>query len=242
MQAVLSYTETYKLARVRSPSMHLWLVSMVQGLVLVAVLLTLVQPTAAQESKPDLSFEDYKQIMELADRVEAAVLIPDALLLVEVTRPEHGLFLDLFSDTPNGNRVDVPYIKIPNMFTDFEDKYWGGNDAADFNWYADIPSVLLTVWGGSVHLRAQYPDQGKDKWSRIVSLAQALARFGSKEIDQLTIEPINHFFVYENEHYVQYFMQGSISEIDGDFWFLIIDKDEHGWFLKGITHMKRGSS
>ena len=149
--------------------------------------------------------------------------------------------MDLFSDTPNGNRVDIPYVKIPDMFIDFEDKYWGGNDAADLDWYADIPSVLLGVWGGSVHLRAQYPDQGKDKWSRIVSLAQAFARFDSKEIDRLAVEPINHFFVHKNEHFVQYFVQSTVSEVGGEYWFLIIDKDEEGWFLKGITHMERWS-
>jgi len=179
--------------------------------------------------------------MELADRVEAAVLIPDALLLLEITRPQYGLFLNLFSDTPNGNSVLVRYNRISGMFTDFEDKYWGGNDAADFDWYSNIPSVLLPIWGGSVHLRAQYPDQGKDKWSSIVSLAQAFARFDSKEIDKLSVEPINHFFVYRDEHYVQYFVQSSVSETNGEFWFLIIDKDEDGWFLKGITHMERWS-
>jgi len=197
-----------------------------------------VQPAAAQEAKPDLSFDDYKEIMQLADRVEAAVLIPDALLLVEVTRQEHGLFLDLFSDTLDGNTVFVPFAKLPDMFIDFEDKYWGGNQAADLDWYASISSVLLGAWGGSVHLRAQYPDQGKDKWSPIVSLAQAFARYDSKEIDHLVAEPLNHFFVYEDEHYVQYYVQSPVNEVYGEFWFLIIDKDEQGWFLKGITHME----
>jgi hypothetical protein len=239
MHAVLRYTKTYKFAGVRAPSMHPWLISKVQSLVLVIMLFALVQPVLAQELKPDLSFEDYKQIIQLADRVEAAVLVPDALLLAEITRPRQGLFLDLFSDTQDGNIVYVPYIRLPEMFTDFADKYWGGNDSADFNWYADIPSVLLGVWGGSVLLKAQYPDQGKDRWTRIVSLAQAFARFDSKLIDELSAEPINHRFVYENEHFVQYFVQSPFSEVGGDYWFLIVDKDEHGWFLKGITHMDR---
>lgn len=202
------------------------------------LILTLVQPAMAQESKPGLSFEDYKQIMELADRVEAAVLIPDALLLVEITRPEHGLFLDLLSDSKDAVLVEIPYSGIPDMFNDFEDRYWGPHDAADFDLHGVIPYVLLC---GSLHLEPSYPEVDKNRYSQILSLPDAFARYDSKEIDRLTAEPANHFFVYEEEHYVQYYVQSPINEVNGEFWFLIIDQDEHGWFLKGITHMERWS-
>ena len=199
--------------------------------------LALVQPAAA-EAKPDLSFEDYQQIMQLADRVEAAVLIPDALLLLEITRPEHGLFLDLLSDFKDAVLVEIPFSDIPDMFDDFEDRYWGGHDAADFDLYGAIPYVILS---GSIHLFPTYPEVDKHRYSDFLSLPDAIAQYDSKEIDHLVAEPGNHLFIYEEEHYVQYYVQSPYNEVNGEFWFLIIDKDEDGWFLKGITHMERWS-
>ncbi len=240
MDSVLMHLKADEFAEHKPVRASLCLTSLLRECVLVTLVLTLSQPALAGESKSALSFEDQKEIMELADKVEAAVLIPDEMLLLKVTNPKYGLSLDLFSDTPNGVEIHIPYEEIANMFTNFKDVYWGGDDAGDFDWYSDIPSVLLGPSGGSVQLRAQYPGV-KNQWRRIVSLAQSVSYYDSKVIDQLTVEPINHFFVYEDEHYVQYFVQSPISETSGEYWFLIIDKDEDGWFLKSITHMERFS-
>lgn len=202
---------------------------------LVTLFFMFVQPAIGKDIKPDLPSDDCRQIMQLADRVEAAFLIPDALLLLSVVRPKYGLFIDLLSDSSDPVLVRIPFSEISNMFSDFEKKYWGPHDAADFDLYGAIPYVILN---GSIHLIPSFPDVDKHHYSQILSLPDAFSHYDSKEINRLTVEPMNHVFVYEDEHYVQYFVQGPVSEIDGEFWFLIVDKDDLGWFLKGITHME----
>lgn len=209
-----------------------------KAIVLVALLFMFVQPAIGKDLKPDLPLDDRWQVIQLADRVEAAFLIPDTLILLDVVRQEHGLFIDLLSDSSDPVIVRIPFSEISNMFSDFEEKYWGPHDAADFDLYGAMSYVIL---GGSIHLIPAFTEVDKHHYSRILSLPDAFARYDSKEINRLVVEPINHSFVYADEHYVQYFVQGASSEVDGEYWFLIIDKDEYGWFLKGITHMERWS-
>ncbi len=187
----------------------------------------------------ELTEEDRAAINKLADRIEVVFLEGRDEDLPAYVRPEHGLFIDLWGDwDPEGeSTVYIAYKDVSLMFNDYAVRVWGsGESGRPYVAFSPIPYVLLYGWHDVQFLDAT-DDEENPVWGEMLSIPEMIRRYDSKCIDELTVEPLNHSFAYGNYHYVQYWLQD--GEQDGDYWFLIIDKDEHGWFLKGLVHMDR---
>lgn len=230
-------------ASTASPSPLLGIRSRSQTSIAACVIVVVVGVGLLLDSLPSrgeqLTEDDRAAIMKLADRLEVVFLEGRDVDLPAYVRPEQGLFIDLWGDwDPEGeSTVHIAYKDIDRVFNDYAVRVWGsGESGRPYITFGPIPYVLLYGWRNVQFLDAT-DDEENPVWSEMLSLPEMMRRYDSKCIDELTVEPLNHSFAYGHYHYVQYWLQD--GEQYGDYWFLIVDKDEHGWFLKGLVHMDR---
>jgi hypothetical protein len=209
-------------------------------LVLIAVAAFYLLGISLRARTAELTDADRAAILKLADRVEVIFLEGRDEDLPAYVRPKQGLFIDLWGDwEPEGeSSVHIAYEDTDELFADVSEREWGPGEVGrgECMIVGAVPYVLLYGWHENWFLHGA-PVEDNPVWGEILSLPEMMRRYDDKRIDELAIEPANHSFAYDEYHYVQYWLQ--CSQLQGDFWFLIVDKDEHGWFLKGFVHMDR---
>jgi len=188
----------------------------------------------------ELTEDDRAAILKLADRVEVIFLEGRDEDLPAYVRPEQGLFIDLWGDwEPEGeSSVHIAYEDTGELFVDVSERKWGPGEVGrgECVIVGAVPHVLLYGRYDQQFLNA--PDnEDNPVWGEMLSIPEMMRRYDDKRIDELAVEPANHSFAYDGYHYVQYWFK--CSALQGYFWFLIVDKDEHGWFLRGLVHMDR---
>jgi len=216
------------------------IISLLALLVFLAVVSVWLLMGSVHAHGEELAEEDRAAILKLADRVEVIFLEGRDENLPALVRPEKGLFVDLWGDwDPEGeSTVHIAYKDVGRMFIDYTVREWGPGEVGrgECVIVGAVPYVLLNGWC-DVQLLDAEPEEENPVWSQMLSLLEMMRRYDDKRIDGLAVDPANHSFAYDGYHYVQYWLQ--CNELEGDFWFLIVDKDEHGWFLKGLVHMDR---
>jgi len=208
------------------------------SLVAVAVAAFCLLGFSLQADTTGLTDEDRAAIWKLADRIEVVFLERRDGDLPAYVRPEHGMFIDLWGDwDPEGeSTVHIAYKDVGWMFNDYSVREWGPDGVGyECMIVGAVPYIILyglhEVWD------LEASEDESPAWGEMLSLPEMMRRYDDKRIDELAVEPVNHSFAYKQQHYVQYWLRS--HELGGSFWFLIVDKDEHGWFLKGLVHMVR---
>jgi len=194
--------------------------------------------TSLRVHAAELTEKDRAAILKLADRIEVIFLEGRDEELFAYVRPNLGMFIDLWGDwDPEGeSTVHIAYKDVGWMFNDYSVREWGPDGVGyECMIVGAVPYIILyglhEVWD------LEASEDESPAWGEMLSLPEMMRRYDDKRIDELAIEPANHSFAYKQQHYVQYWLRS--HELGGSFWFLIVDKDEHGWFLKGLVHMVR---